>query len=188
MKPEPNVYTDAVAFLTRPAWTTVVYWLLLIISILVATQVHRNAPDDQRGLRPLGIWVMRVAMGTMWWQGSLWKIPPNFDGLLYWMKQIVMHSTIPLQAAVFDEVMIPHIGFFGWVVYLTEAFIGASLILGLLTRWFSLLGLLMALNLWLGLYSAPGEWPWTYGFLIIIQVLFVIDPPGRCLGLDWRRP
>ena len=44
----------------------------------------------------------------------------------------------------------------------------------------------MALNLWLGLYSAPGEWPWTYGFLIIIQALFVLDPPGRCLGLEAR--
>jgi uncharacterized membrane protein YphA (DoxX/SURF4 family) len=61
--------------------------------------------------------------------------------------------------------------------------IGVSLIVGLQTRWLSLLGLLMGLNLWLGLYSAPGEWPWTYGFLIIIQILFVIDPPGRCLGL-----
>jgi hypothetical protein len=46
------------------------------------------------------------------------------------------------------------------------------------------LGALMGLNLWLGLYSAPGEWPWTYMFLVIIQALFVIDPPGRCLGAD----
>ena len=42
----------------------------------------------------------------------------------------------------------------------------------------------MGLNLWLGLYSAPGEWPWTYMFLLIIQALFVIDPPGRVLGAD----
>ena len=41
----------------------------------------------------------------------------------------------------------------------------------------------MGLNLWLGLYSAPGEWPWTYMFLIIIQALFIIDPPG----LGWIR-
>ena len=49
------------------------------------------------------------------------------------------------------------------------------------------LGAAMAANLWLGLYSAPGEWPWTYGFLIIIQLLFVIDPPGRSLGVDALR-
>ena len=52
---------------------------------------------------------------------------------------------------------------------------------------FAFLGLLMGLNLWFGLYSAPGEWPWTYGFLIIVQMLFIIDPPGRCLGLDDKR-
>jgi hypothetical protein len=48
----------------------------------------------------------------------------------------------------------------------------------------------MGLNLWLGLYSAPGEWPWTYMFLVIIQTLYVIDPPGRVLGADvllWQR-
>ncbi len=126
-------------------------------------------------------------MGTMWWQGSLWKIPPNYDGLIYWMKRIVEHAFIPLQSLAFAQIVLPNIAIFGPLVYLIEAAIAVSLILGFATRIFSLLGLLMALNLWLGLYSAPGEWPWTYGFLIIIHVLFVRDPPGRCLGLEARR-
>ena len=42
----------------------------------------------------------------------------------------------------------------------------------------------MGLNLWLGLYSADNEWPWTYMFLVMIQAWFVIDPPGRVLGAD----
>jgi hypothetical protein len=45
----------------------------------------------------------------------------------------------------------------------------------------------MAVNLWLGLYSAPGEWPWTYFYLIVIQIGFVIDPPGTSLGADALR-
>jgi quinol-cytochrome oxidoreductase complex cytochrome b subunit len=63
--------------------------------------------------------------------------------------------------------------------------------LGLVSRLGAALGLAMALNLWLGLYRAPGEWPWTYVFLIIIQLLFVLHRPGRSLGLDailLRRP
>src|SRR5271169_6973477 len=62
--------------------------------------------------------------------------------------------------------------------------IAVSLILGVVTRLGAALGALMAINLWLGLYNAPGEWPWTYMFLVVIQLLFVIDPPGRCLGID----
>ena len=65
-----------------------------------------------------------------------------------------------------------------------EVAIGVSLMLGVWSRGGALLGALMAINLWLGLYSAPGEWPWTYMFLIIIQALFVLDPPGRSLGVD----
>jgi uncharacterized membrane protein YphA (DoxX/SURF4 family) len=183
VKAEPDAATDTLAFLTNPAWPTIVYWLLLLAGIAVAVSVMRRDPT-QRGVRPVGIWLMRVLIGTMWWQGSLWKIPPNFGGLLYWMQQIVDHAAIPLQAGIFRTVVIPNIWFFGPLVYLTEALIAASLLLGWFTRFFAFLGFLMAVNLWLGLYSAPGEWPWTYGFLIVIQTLFMIDPPGRYLGLD----
>jgi hypothetical protein len=34
----------------------------------------------------------------MWWQQSLWKIPPNYDGLIYWMKQMVDHASSELRA------------------------------------------------------------------------------------------
>ena len=100
---------------------------------------------------------------------------------------VVDHAAIPLQAGLYANLVIPNIKLFGPLVYLTEASIALSLMLGLFTRWFALLGLLMAANLWLGLYSAQGEWPWTYPFLMVIQMLFVIDPPGRWQGLDGER-
>ncbi len=56
--------------------------------------------------------------------------------------------------------------------------------LGLLSRLGALLGLVMALNLWLGEYSTPGEWPWTYFFIVMLQTWYTIDPPGRHLGAD----
>ena len=124
----------------------------------------------------------------MWWQQSLWKIPPDYDGLIYWMKQQVAHAAISLQGALVDRVVLPNIAIFGPAVYAVEVAIGVSLILGLWSRAGALLGVLMGLNLWLGLYSAPGEWPWTYMFLIIIQALYVIDPPGRSLVADALRP
>ena len=49
---------------------------------------------------------------------------------------------------------------------------------------FRVIGALQILNLWLGLYSAPGEWPWTYFFLLVLQLIFALHRYGRSLGLD----
>jgi hypothetical protein len=56
--------------------------------------------------------------------------------------------------------------------------------LGVFVRLFALVGALQILNLWLGLYSAPGEWPWTYFFLVLLQLMFAIHCYGRALGID----
>lgn len=179
----PNPAHDALDFLTKSAWPTGVFWLLLIASVLIAWAVWRRIPE-QRSARHGAIWLLRLIVGVMWWQQSLWKIPPNYDGLIYWMKQMVAHAAIPLQSQAVEAIVLPHITLFAPVVYLAEVAIGVSLMLGLFSRLGAVLGLLMGLNLWLGLYSAPGEWPWTYFFLIVIQLMFVIDPPGRSLGAD----
>jgi uncharacterized membrane protein YphA (DoxX/SURF4 family) len=86
--------------------------------------------------------------------------------------------------------VLPNIAAFGPLVYAIEVAIAGSLILGLFTRLGSVLGAVMAINLWLGLYNAPNEWPWTYMFLVVLELLFLLDPPGRSLGIDaflWRR-
>ncbi len=179
----PNPLNDALQFLTQPAWFTVAFWLLLLASIAVAIVAWRRQPA-QRTTRHLAMWGLRVLMGTMWWQQTLWKIPPNFSGLKYWMEQEADHAAIVLQGELVRDIVLPNLSLFGPLVYLVELVIGVTLLLGLVSRAGALLGLLMGLNLWLGLYSAQGEWPWTYMFLVIIQAIFVIDPPGRSLGAD----
>jgi hypothetical protein len=62
--------------------------------------------------------------------------------------------------------------------------IAVTPILGLLSRLGAFLGTLMAINLWLGLYRSPAEWPWTYFFLIVVQIMLLVQRPGRSLGLD----
>lgn len=184
MRPDP--FHDVVAFLSKPAWYTGTFDLLLAASAVIALLAWRRYPA-QRTMHNGAIWLLRLIVGAMWWQQSLWKIPPNYAGLLYWMKQVVDHGSVPLQSRIVEHLMIPRIGVFGPVVYLLEVAIGVSLMLGVLTRLGAVLGALEAIYLWLGLYSAPGEWPWTYVFLIVIQVLFAIAPPGRRLGTDALR-
>lgn len=181
MRPSP--WNDLLAFLTKPEWTTCVFWPLLLAAIVIAMAVWRR-DRAQRTPRHLAICALRVVVGGMWWQQTLWKIPPNYDGLVYWMKQMAEHASVVWQGDVVGALVVPNISVFGPLVYGTEIAIGVSLMLGLFSRGGALLGAAMAVNLWLGLYSAPNEWPWTYGFLIIIQMLFVIDPPGRVLGAD----
>ncbi len=189
----PDPVHDAIVFLTKGDYLAagnrlfiVAYWVLLAVAVVGALAAWRR-DRGQRGTRALGLLALRVLTGTMWWEQSLWKIPPHFGGLVYWMKEEVAHAAVPLQATLVRVVVLPNIGLFGPLVYAIEALIGASLIIGLFTRLGAILGILMALNLWLGLYSAPGEWPWTYFFLITIMGLYCIDPPGRVLGWDALR-
>jgi disulfide bond formation protein DsbB len=78
----------------------------------------------------------------------------------------------------------PYFLLFAPIVYAIEVFIGVSLMTGMAVRLSGLLGAAMAINLWLGLYHARGEWPWTYFFLIVIQLMFVVQRAGRSLGGD----
>jgi uncharacterized membrane protein YphA (DoxX/SURF4 family) len=187
-----NPLTDALHFLVDADkfWFAVIFWLLILGSGVVAWLVWRIDPA-QRTVRHVGIGLLRFIVACMWWQQSLWKIPPHYDwGLIHWMEEMVAHASTELQSMLVRDLVLPNIALFGPLVYAIEVAIAVSLILGLLTRAGAALGALMAINLWLGLYNAPGEWPWTYMFLVVIQLLFVIDPPGRSLGIDallWRR-
>ena len=181
MRPDP--LHDAAHFLTQPGWFTAAFWLLLLASVIIGALAWRGDPA-RRTPRELAVWGLRVLIGAMWWQQTLWKIPPSFDGLKYWMQQEADHAAVALQGALVRDVVLPNIAVFGPLVYLVELAIAVSLLLGLFSRAGALLGLLMGANLWLGLYSADNEWPWTYMFLVVIQAWFVIDPPGRALGAD----
>jgi len=187
-----NPLGNALAFLvaTDKLLFTVVFWLLLLGSAAIAALAWR-ADSGQRSVQHVGYGLLRVIIGIMWWQQSLWKIPPHYDwGLIHWMEEMVEHASTQLQSVLVRDLVLPNIAVFGPLVYAIEVAIAVSLILGVVTRLGAALGALMAINLWLGLYNAPGEWPWTYMFLVVLQLIFVINPPGRSLGVDalaWRR-
>jgi uncharacterized membrane protein YphA (DoxX/SURF4 family) len=185
--------TDVLGFLIEPHWTTLVFWLLILASIAIAVRVASVDPA-QRTVTRVGDLVARFFVGACWWQQSLWKLPPFYTddpaapfgttGLPFWMKQMAEYAPFKIQADLVNNVVLAHFYLFAPIVYMTEVFIGVSLIIGFATRLGSLAGLLMALNLWAGLYVAPHEWPWTYFFLVLIQLVFTLHPPGRSLGLD----
>ncbi|HKP72564.1 MAG TPA: TQO small subunit DoxD [Pyrinomonadaceae bacterium] len=168
-----------------------VFILLLVLSTLVALYNFWSEPK-QRTLANFYTWLARLAVGSMWFQQTLWKLPPTFTdnpdgvtgGLRYWMGEIGKHAAFGFHASLVNNVMLPHFKLFAAQVWAAETFIALSLMLGLFTRLGSLLGALMALNLWLGLYNAPNEWPWTYFFLLLLMLFFFAVRAGRALGMD----
>lgn len=189
---KPNPLSDVLHFLVQPAWTTTLYWLLLLGSIAVAVYAWRRIPG-QRSWRNVGDWLCRLLIGSMWWQQTLWKLPPLYtdnpsdptnSGLHYWMTRMGESASIPLQADFVNHIVLPHFYFFAPIVYTLEVLTAVSLILGVFVRLWGLIGALQVLNLWLGLYNAQGEWPWTYFFLLVLQVIFTLHRYGRSLGLD----
>ena len=187
-----NPISDLVEFLTDPNWPTPIFWLLTIASVAIAVVIWRRRPE-QRDFSHLAQWGFRFVMGGFWWQQTLWKLPPTFaqdpsapltTGLAYWMSQIGKFSAIPPQGHVFSNIVLPHFYVFAPIVYAAEVLTAVSLMLGLFTRLFGLFGALQILNLWLGLYNAPGEWPWTYFFLLVLQCMFAVHCYGRSLGID----
>ena len=189
----PNPATDIVGFMTQPGWTVALFWLLLIASLVIANYVVIAIPW-QRRFSHLAQWTVRLLVGAMWWQQSLWKLPPSYTdhpeqpfgetGLAYWMTLMGKHAAIPLQADFVNQVVLPNFYLFAPLVYGLEVLTAVSLMLGLFVRLFAVVGALQVLNLWLGLYGAPGEWPWTYFFLLLLMVLLAVQQAGRSLGID----
>ncbi len=165
------------------SWTTILFDLLLLAGIAIGVYVYRRFPE-QRTVRHVWTWVARLVVGAMWWQQVIWKVPPDFNGLRFWTNEMVKYASTDLQRAFVSKVILGHFAFFAPQVFLVECIISITLLLGLWSRFGSVLGAAMALNLSQGLYRSPGEWPWTYIFLILLMVQFSILPPGRSLGVD----
>jgi thiosulfate dehydrogenase [quinone] large subunit len=189
----PNPVTDIAGFLTRPGWMTAAFWFLLIASLASANYVVVTIPW-QRRFSHVAQGTVRLLVGVMWWQQSLWKLPPYYTdhpeqpfgetGLAYWMTLMGKHAAIPLQADFVNNVVLPNFYLFAPVVYGLEVLTAASLMLGLFVRLFAVVGALQVLILWLGLYSAPGEWPWTCFFPFLLMLVFALQQFGRSLGID----
>lgn len=194
-----NPFTDVWQFLTGTTgdylhqgnWRYLIlalFWILLLASIAIA---FRNWQEDseQRTGRHFGIWLVRVLIGCMWFQGMLWKLPlPVSDGLQYWTEQESTSAAFEFHRTFLKDFVLPNMRLFGPIVFLAELAFAASMILGLAVRFVGVLAVAYTLQLWLGLYGNSSEWPWTYMFLAMLMFLFALEGAGRSLGLDaWLR-
>jgi hypothetical protein len=165
-------------------WFTVaLYWAILIGSLYIFTVNWRRDPS-QRTAQHVSTYCMRVVSAGMWYLGTLWKLPlPISAGFKFWLVSTVKYSSFAL-AGDFMQVFVDHIALVQPLVYLLEVFFTASLMLGFMVRLSGILAALFTLNLLIGLYNDPTEWPWTYVGIICAHGMFAATQAGRSFGLD----
>jgi hypothetical protein len=196
-----NPFYDAWLFLigrTGEHDSSGIGWLLtaLFLALLGATIwiACKNWIEDpaQRTKEHLATCFMRVMIGVMWYQGSIWKLPlPVSGGFRAAITPIGDYAAFEVHRWIAKNVFIPLLPVINPLVYATELSLAVAFILGFLVRPMGLIGVLFATHLWLGLYLQAEEWPWLYVFLIFAQGFFVVTNAGKSLGLDAiiaRRP
>ena len=85
-----------------------------------------------------------------------------------------------------DGFVKPNIGWFGWVIWGTGAFVSLSLILGFLSRLGALAAFVVSIELMLGLtgISSPRAWEWSFPLMVLPSIALFGLAPGRYFGLD----
>jgi hypothetical protein len=190
-----NPFNDAWAFLTgtssfhqeagfQSIFMVPLFYVLLAASIWIA---RRNWLEDpqQRTSEHLATWFMRVMIGVMWFEGSVWKLPlPISGGFSFWVDEMGKHAAFGWHQWLAMNVYKPMLFLVNPLVFLTELSLAVSFMLGVGVRLMGLVGMAFAFHLYLGLYRHPAEWPWLFFFLIFTQGFFVMHAAGRSLGLD----
>ncbi len=174
------------------------YLILLLFYLLIAATVWlfaANWREDpaQRNGTAVWLWAIRVLIGCMWFQGTLWKPPfGHNNGLYYWTQQMAGRAAFAIHRDFVKDVILPNFDLVNPLIYLAELGFAAALILGLFVRLAGVAAALFTVNLWLGVYNQrqgdPAEWPWSYIFLIFLCGTFALLAAGRALGADaWLR-
>jgi thiosulfate dehydrogenase (quinone) large subunit len=134
--------------------------------------------------------IVRIGVGLLWLQNVGWKTPPNFGrgdppgGLYLSASYAVSHEVLRPYAWLMERFVLPNFTFFGWIVLLVEAALGAFLLIGLATRFWALIGIAQTVVIALSVLNAPHEWYWSYSLMLLVHVALFATAAGRYAGLD----
>ena len=127
---------------------------------------------------------VRILIGLLWLSNVAWKTPPDFRTLERFTRWGVDFPVFAPFSTVVDKVILPNLTFFGYVTLITEASLGAFLLLGLATRLWAVVGMIMTASIALTVINAPHEWSWAYYLMFAAHAALWASAAGRCFGLD----
>lgn len=134
--------------------------------------------------------IVRVGVGLLWMHNAGWKTPPDFgqgnpaSGLYHSASYAVSHEVFHPYALLMERLVLPNFTFFGWMVLLVEASLGAFLLIGLATRFWALVGVAQTVVIMLSVLNAPHEWLWSYVLMLLVHLALFATSAGRYAGLD----
>jgi thiosulfate dehydrogenase (quinone) large subunit len=134
--------------------------------------------------------IVRVGVALLWLQNVGWKTPPDFgqgnppSGLYQSASYAVSHEVLHPYAWLVDQLVLPNFTFFGWMVLLVEASLGAFLLIGLATRFWAVVGVAQTVVILLSVLNAPHEWLWSYLLMLLVHLALFATAAGRYAGLD----
>ncbi|MBI2369989.1 MAG: hypothetical protein HYV08_07100 [Deltaproteobacteria bacterium] len=140
---------------------------------------------SQWGGPGVAVAIFRIMFGLLYLDMALQKAPwKNFGWLQGFIYTEIKNPTFGFYKAFLEGVVLPYFPLFGWLTFLTELALGVALVLGALTLLAGVGGALWQLNIAMGAFSVPNEWPWVWVLLIAPQLVFAATRAGRTLGVD----
>ncbi|MDZ4721198.1 MAG: TQO small subunit DoxD [Roseiflexaceae bacterium] len=99
---------------------------------------------------------------------------------------IPINPIAQLNGAFIDTIVKPNIRWFGYLIFLSEALIAVSMLLGVVSRLGALVAIGISAQLMVGLAGIPipFEWEWSYLLMVLLSILLFGLAPGRIVGLD----
>ncbi len=149
-----------------------------------------------------GLAALRIFVGIIFFANGLAKLTGERNIALGWYRGFLIvrnearnilqfevnernrtGTQVPYLKEVVNDVILPNWDILQWVVTATELGVGASLILGLVSRGAALVGLLFQLFLAL-VYASSNRWMFEQPHEYVPLFILAIVPSGRYWGLD----
>jgi hypothetical protein len=129
--------------------------------------------------------VLRWTAAMLWLGNIAWKRPPDFgrsadacSGLCRYVADGAEHPVFPGSAWLFEHLIGPNLGVFGWFTVLAEGIVAALLLSGRFRRLAAVGGIMLSIGIMAAVANAPGEWYWTYILMIALHVGVLVTTPA----------
>lgn len=130
--------------------------------------------------------VTRLVNGANWFWGARTKPPPHWGWFEGWIAKEIQYAEIAPYKWFLQNIVQPNIDFFGWMGFITEVALTICLVLGILVGITGILAALWALNIAIGSYPIPGEFPYYLMFSVLVPLILAATRAGQWYGMDKR--